>query len=836
MQMSTEISTEMDPQTSLEELEEESRESGEHSLDYQWLFEELKSELDASVAEKNQLVLLHNEKIERMKLEADLEKQTFLANEYEQSKTMMRLGKELQSSQLALEQYKLDAQNLAVQLQKLKQETKNKEMELQFLQGRSQRKVLPLPPTQVVQREEVEKLKEENRDLQEDIARKVEELERMKETEHAYQKAHCDDQLKERQYIIELVKAGEDAKSKVVAIQTTMEKELHTMEMRCAIQVEDTQHQLKASQLTTAQLKRKLESAEQQCENLLLDLSLQKYEVAQQARQIQELEEIHVRLQEEISQLEREVQKHKSQLAQQTEIEHQLHRQIQSQNRIKPVGEVAVAGVDYPLNSQSQPSPVTSPSRHSYQSDHSYHEEIVTQMKSQLEDLQMCLVQQHSSAMKSNELTLVQELIEANSTLQANVEQEQRKRERELEKLEVKDAVIQHLTEKVEEHRTELKHIEIAFVKSMEQALSSLQQKLNSSVEKSSLKVETANKAIAQMFEMIHTQHERHTSALNTLISELNQVQIVQNTYQQEVELLHSKLDQSQEELTHTEQELKYSLSIKEAEVSKLKEMLNNAQKTSLKEDEQLISKQLATTVTSMQEQKSELKLTSVASQEKGCDEERQREERELQESEMEMQVVALQKESRRAKQKLKESHRVADTNMQLKIHNMEVQICIKEQEIEELRHKLHTVVKEPVEVVMQYRETAPLENASDAIFTSMQNDLQAGRRQSMHLKAQHKMETDKVCMCILHKTKVLHAVLCVLVGIIYNYMFHMHAQMKEELDQSISESQDLQQQIYALKQAVQEQEAELRATMERQEVERELEKQRQSKALEQVR
>ena len=290
-------------------------------------------------------------------------------------------------------------------------------------------------------------------------------------------------------------------------------------------------------------------------------------------------------------------------LAQRTEIEQQLHSergQLQSQNQIRQVEEIAVAEIDYPFNCHSQPSPVKLPSRHSHQSDHSYHEDIVAQMKSQLEDPQMCLVQQHNSAMKLNEWTLVQE------TNSANVEREQKNWETELEKLKVKDAVIQHLTEKVEEHQTELERIETAFLQSMDQALSSLQQKLNSSVDNSSLKVETANKAIAQMFEMIHVQHERHTNALHTLIYDLNEVRIVQNTYQQEIELLHSTLDQSQDELTHTKQELKHSLTIKEAEISKLKEMLNNAWKTSRKGDEQLISKQLATTLTSMQEPQSQ--------------------------------------------------------------------------------------------------------------------------------------------------------------------------------------------------------------------------------------
>ena len=63
---------------------------------------------------------------------------------------------------------------------------------------------------------------------------------------------------------------------------------------------------------------------------------------------------------------------------------------------------------------------------------------------------------------------------------------------------------------------------------------------------------------------------------------------------------------------------------------------------------------------------------------------------------------------------------------------------------------------------------------------------------------------------------------------------------MKKKIDQCMCESEELQQQVYALKQAVQEQEAELRSTMEKREAEkREIQlqnRQNHSRAIEQVR
>jgi Ca2+-binding EF-hand superfamily protein/chromosome segregation ATPase len=800
---STDTSTETDPHVAirrLPELEMERRESEEYPPDYQQLYEEVLSELDSSKVEMNELIAAHKEEMEKIKSAAEEEIQKHLAREDEQSKTLMRLGKDLESSQLALEQYKRDAQSLEDELQRSRQEIKIKDRELQLLQNRPHRKVLPLLPGQALDSEEIMRLREENKTLQGDINCKIAEVERMRKSENErqeFQKAQYEAQLEERrcEYQNELAKIREEGESKTTALQATMEKELHMSKMRYEIQVEHAQQELKTSQLTTAQLKDKLEMAEKQCERLLLDLSQSKETVEMQSNQIVELQELQMRLKEKLCHTQRDRSKSDSQLTKEANIEQAIRSKIghlQSLSSQAGVMEEAVVEeVEYPVEALPLASPVVSPSRHSYQSDHSYQEEIVTQMKSQLEDLQMCLVQQ-SSPNKATELTLVQELLEANAVLQANLERVQTDKEKELAVLKVKDMEIQMLKGRLEEHRSELVSLKNAIFEKLEQTVKSLQQRSDASIHKSSSKLEEVSLVVMKLIDTLQTRDERHTSALETLFSELSQSQTAQESYQQEVEQLHSSLDRSCAELQHTEKQLKRTLDIKESEVSELKERLDKAHTNyhSLQaQTEDLEREQLRAKL-----QENDVKPPLDIGLEVEEDNERREDTRDDELKQRNMEVEALCEEARRAEQKQSEIQAMVDalhSSMQLKeeeIDNMKAQIREKEREAEELHHKLQTVVNEPVEVVMQHVERAPLESASDALFNSMHKDIQAGHRRNLQIEAQHEKEIGK---------------------------------LKKELAQSKSEVFDLKQHIYALQQAVQEQEAELRETMERTETER---------------
>lgn len=746
---------EMEPQGDVYDLEEERTESAEDSVDYQNLSENLQSQLDESRAEICQMEAAHKEEVERIRYEFECRKQRYLSNADEQNKALKRLGKELESSHLALEQYKHDAQSLEDQLQNSRQAMKSKERELrelQLLQGRPQRKTLPLlPPVN----EELMRLQDENKRLQDDIKSKVEEVNGMQKVEQSLLVEHAKElEMQTLEYHNQLAKAREEREGKLAALRTMMEKELHMSRERCEIQVQSAQQELKASHLTIMQLKNKMESAEKQCESLLHDVSQHKEAATMQASQISQLQEIKMELEKE---LQRYKDARESQPMQQAHTKHGMHNEElqsplkKSQSRQEALDkELAMEEIDYPLETLPLTSPMMSPSRHSYQSDRSYHEEIVSQMKSQLEDLQMCLVHQGSSPRKANEVTLVQELLQTNSTLQANLEREQRERERELSVLETKNSEIQALRKKVDEHHSELLIFQTSVMDKCKQMLKSLQQRSDASIHNSSSKVEAAKVVVTQLIKTLHTRDVRHRSALDTLIEEVEQSRITQESYRQEVEELHSTLDSSQEKLDHSQQELQHTLHIKESEIGELRKMLDKAhvnyrllqsQKENLQREKQKVQGYNTSLDVGLQVKKGKDKETHEG--------EREKQEAELQQKEMEME--GLREEVKRAEQHRSETQSLMDAiqlTMQSKEKEMgvmEEQIRNKEHEVKELQHKLQTIVSEPVEVVMQYVEAAPLESVSNAMFASMQKDLQAGRKHSLQLEVQHKEEVKKV-------------------------------------------------------------------------------------------
>ena len=743
---------EMEPQGDVYDLEEERTESAEDSVDYQHLSEDLQSQLDESRLEMDQMEATHKEEVERIKSEFECEKQRYLSSAEEQNKTLKRLGKELQSSHLALEQYKHDAQSLENQLQKSRQAIKSKERELrelQLLQGRPQRKTLPLlPPVN----EELMRLRDENKRLQDDIKSKVEEVIGMQKVEQSLLAEHAKElEMQTQEFHTQLAKAREEGEDKLAALRTMMEKELHMSRERCEIQIQSTQQELKASQLTITQLNNKLESAEKQCESLLHNVSQHKEAATMQASEISQLQEIKRELEKELSLMQRYKDERESQHMQQAHTKHEMkNEELQSPLRKSQsrVEELAIMEeIDYPLETLPLTSPMMSPSRHSYQSDRSYHEEIVAQMKSQLEDLQMCLVQQGSSPRKANEVTLVQELLQTNSSLQANLEREQRERERELSVLETKNSEIQALREKVEKHHSELLHFQNSITDKCKQMLKSLQQKSDASIHNSSSKVEAANVVVAQLMKTLNTRDERHRSALDTLMAEVKQSQIAQESYRQEVEELHSTLDSSREELDHSQQELQQTLHIKESEISELRKMLDKAHA-----NYRLLQSQKENLQKKSQEVQGYNQSLDVVNKEE--DREKREGEKEKRDAELQRKVMemdGLREEVKRAEQQQSETQSLMDAiqlTMQSKekdMRAMEEQIRNKEHEVKELQHKLQTVVSEPVEVVMQYVEAAPLESVSDAMFASMQKDLQAGRKHSLQLEVQHKEEVKKV-------------------------------------------------------------------------------------------
>ena len=452
--------------------------------DYQQRIKELQRMLDTFTSEKQQLLIAHTEAMDKMQYEAEKEKERIVQIQTEHNKAIMKLTKELESSKMALEQYKNDAQSLEVQLHVLQQEVKTKERELQLSRAKQQRKVLPILPSE---NKEISRLKEENDFLLKDIKAKAMEIERIQELHKCEQeKYEAELKRKQQEYQEEYKRKTEDAESKISALKNRMSEEQASTKARCNIQVESTQQELKSCQLTIEKLRDRVDTAEKQSEQLLYELSQQKDLVKIKEHQLEELQRMQKTYQDEMCCIKQDKQQLELQLTQ------QIHQLQMKQAETKVVEEVAVMDIDCPLQADMAAIPAMSPSRQSSHSDHSYHAEIVSQMKKQLEDLQMCLIQQHTTSGKKNgnELTLVQELLEINASLKEHLQREQKERVKELAALGEKDLKMQALTESEKKHRLQENN---AVMKRLEQNLQFLQQKSEECICSISDKIQAAN-------------------------------------------------------------------------------------------------------------------------------------------------------------------------------------------------------------------------------------------------------------------------------------------------------------------------------------------------------
>ena len=466
-------------------------------INYKQKLSVLQHKIDILVSDKQQLLVVHKEAMDKIRSEAEKEKQKVIETEAEHQKKVLRLTTELSSSKMALEHYKNDAQSLEVQLHQLQQEVKAKERELQVFRGKQQRKVFPAVPSE---NKEYLRLREENESLQKDIQFKSAEMERIPAFHNFHLVKYEAEMEKERQeYQNELQRVTEDAESKISTLKTKMSEQQVLIKMRYNIQLESTQQELKSCQLTMNKLMDRAEEAEKQSEHLLFELSQQRDVVRVKESHIEELQGMQKRCQDEVRSVEKEKQAIELQLREQIKqlcSELQIVKSQLSKTRV--VEKVDVPDINCPLEAEVPDTPVMSPSRQSFHSDLTSHAEIISQMKEQLEDLKMCLVQQNSSSMKKNELTLVQELLEANARLKENLEREQRLKE--LGTLE-KDFEIQALAEREKEYH--LQGICFNTVKGFEQNLQIFQGESEARICLISEKIKVANATVLSLMEKV---------------------------------------------------------------------------------------------------------------------------------------------------------------------------------------------------------------------------------------------------------------------------------------------------------------------------------------------
>lgn len=192
---------------------------------------------------------------------------------------------------------------------------------------------------------------------------------------------------------------------------------------------------------------------------------------------------------------------------------------------------------------------IRSPNCLPYKSDLEAQGKLITQMKTRLEELQRLLLTSRPSEdakVLTAELGLIQELLANNSALYSTTKQMRREFE----------AKHQEFSQFLARKDDELKHLQLDIQKALEAlSRSNMQQLLdrmntfsdysNTSLDKYRARIEAGTSMLESISGSVYSQDQRHSSTLESVLSDLNWSQLEICRYKDEIERLRSQLEQS---------------------------------------------------------------------------------------------------------------------------------------------------------------------------------------------------------------------------------------------------------------------------------------------------
>ena len=357
------------------------------------------------------------------------------------------------------------------------------------------------------------------------------------------------------------------------------QQNFHSEQQRCLGELEAAKQELKAGAPRIQALQEKLSMSEIQCENALMEATQLRDRGASDQQQIVDCQASEKRYESEISQLKINAEKQKDELAALKDKEQQYRNQIAIL-----AGELKnTATQESPVSLERTP-PHHRASRSPQKLNISTHEEMVAQMKSQLENLQTLLITQREASYEegnSKELSLVQELLASNSALQSDMQKAQQsfqsEQQRRLSNTASKEEVLEQLRSEISKQ----KHAETLvteFADKLLREMQNLQEKSNQVLEEYSTRIENTVSKVTTVQHTLGDRDQRHTGAVDSLLSELDVSKLALGTVKSEVGLLRSSLEKTQEDLNRSQSDMVDLQYAKEAEVERLKQEMDSLQ------------------------------------------------------------------------------------------------------------------------------------------------------------------------------------------------------------------------------------------------------------------
>ena len=383
------------------------------------------------------------------------------------------------------------------------------------------------------------------------------------------------------------------AELRLAEVRAESEKHIQSLKQRYELQLEVLKQDLKSKELREKGLEGKLALVEMQCENALNEVAEFMKKEANWESQMVQYEANEESYKNEISQSRMDATKLQAELML-LKKDNQVTfssptRGLQSRNKQTTLvhEEVANEETDWPETTPASASPRPS-SRSSYQSEQSAHDELIIQMKSQLEELQKVLMVQSrlGDEKVDGELSLVQELLTNNCAIQAELQrvvkgfETERLRHKEL--YASKEDELKRMKSKIGEERRALECLVTVTAKELLGKVHTLNNHSRESIAGYQSKIQDAISLLATVKETLHDRDQRHTKAMDSLLSDLDSSRSFNDTTADESDLLRSGLDKPSHKTTNCE----HTDSQDTAEVERLKIELKELQeKLSTKEE-----------------------------------------------------------------------------------------------------------------------------------------------------------------------------------------------------------------------------------------------------------
>ena len=481
-------------------------------------------------------------------------------------------------------------------------------------------------------------------------------------------------------------------------------QQIETIKQQHRQEIESIYQKLMATEEQEKVLQEKLLSMADQYEESLSKIGdLTENESAFQQR-ITDLENNRLKQKEEISQLKVDIEL--------------VQNELKSRNR-----EVLEEDFDSPVTPQTAQSLGQSRSF-----DTSMHEELITQMKTQLEELQRSLVLQSKSGGGSTvdeELALINGLIASNETLDAEIDKMKNDFVSECSKYSTslynKDRQIKELQSKIEKEKKAFEALTLTTASRLLATMGTFQDDSDETLTAYKSRIEAAASKLENVNEFLREKDERQTNALDKLLTDLDQSQSAIFGYRDEVERLKSELDKSVLNLSLSHEELIELQSARDREVEGLRNQLLNAEESDTTDSP----------VTHSQQERSPRHIVDVESGQL-INSSSELEDSPTRTSTIQLkdeEIQSLRKEIEKFKRMEKQTQN-ANEDLARELHEKKTSLYLQESElqqrlkqIKELESQLETVISEPVEAVVQYVELQPLENLNEAVLVGLRHE-----------------------------------------------------------------------------------------------------------------